>query len=160
MKLLCFIDQTKIDEFFEKIKNKYIETNPSFFKYFKTNYLTNSQFNDKSWNYYTFYINDKNHDRYFFTNNICESPNRIFNMHFISNRKSFYSFRKCILETLKYVKDKKEYEEKGPQITRALQKFVKEKYNQERLLLITYNEFINIINDYNYNHEENISVIR
>mgnify|MGYP006873135929 CR=1 FL=1 len=78
-------------------------------------------------------------------------------MHFISNRKSFYSFRKCLLGTLKYFKDKKEYKEKRPQIARALQKFVKEKYNQERLPLITYNEFININNDYNDNHEENFS---
>ena len=37
-----------------------------------------------------------------------------------------------------------------------MQKFVKEKYNQERFPLITYNEFIIIINDYNENHEKNI----
>ena len=72
-----------IYKLFEKIKNKYIDPNPSFFKYFKNNYSTNSPFNDKSWDYYTFYNNDNNHDRYFFTNNISESSNRIFNMHFI-----------------------------------------------------------------------------
>ena len=34
-------------------------------------------------------------------------------MHFISNLKSFYSFRKCLLETLDYFQKKEEYNEKG-----------------------------------------------
>ena len=53
-----------------------------------------------------------NKDLFFFTNNAAESMNRIFNSHVITNRKTFYSFRKCILETLDYFKNKDEYVEK------------------------------------------------
>ena len=74
------------------------------------------------------------------TNNILESSYGIFNMPFISNRKSFYSFRKCLLETLKYFKDKKKYVEKWIQIKRALQRYVNDKNNHKRLTLININE--------------------
>ena len=55
--------------------------------------------------------------------------NRIFNSHFTSipsNRKSFYVFKKCLLETLEYFKNKDEYQEKGNQITKAIYLYVKE----------------------------------
>ena len=52
--------------------------------------------------------------------------NRMFNSHVISNRKSFYSMRKCLLETLDYFEKKEEYQEKDIQITRAFHMYVKE----------------------------------
>ena len=148
LKLLCFIDNNKIDTFFDKIEKKFRNVNKKFFDYFKKNYLINLPFSDRSWNYYTLYNNDDNKELYFFTNNICESANRIFNMHFISSRKSFYSFRKCLLETLDYFTNKDEYIEKGRQITRAFHKYVKEKYNHDRLPLITETDMKNILDDY------------
>ena len=63
---------------------------------------------------------------FFFTNNAAESMNHTFNSHVITNRKSFYSFRKCILETLDYFKNKDEYVEKGNQIARAIYFYVKD----------------------------------
>ena len=86
-------------------------------------------------------------------------------MHFISSRKSFYSFRKCLLETLDYFANKGEYKEKGRQITRAFHKYVKEKYNHDRLPLITQTDMKNILDDYEndnnivneLNEEDNLS---
>ena len=148
MRLLCFIDVAKIEEFFEKIKNKYNYINKEFFDYFYKTYILNFPYNDKSWNFSRYYQINQDKDLYFFTNNISESTNRIFNMHFISNRKSFYSFRKCLIETLDYFNKKDEYRENKIQITRALYYYVKNTYNQDRLPLITFNDLNNIIKDY------------
>ena len=91
---------------------------------------------------------------FFFTNNAAESMNSIFNSHIISNRKSFYSFRNCILETLDYFKNKGEYVEKGNQITKAIYLYVKDSYNQDRLPLLTHKDMSKIIDDYNKKKEE------
>ena len=89
--------------------------------------MVNSPFNDKNRNYSNFYNNNnENKEIYFFTNNFSESMNRIFNSHIISNKKSFYAFKKCLLETLEYFKNKDEYQEKGNQITKAIYLYVKE----------------------------------
>ena len=55
MKILCFVDSTKIEELFIKIKNKYSHINKNFFDYFEKNYLIKKPFNDKNWNYSNFY---------------------------------------------------------------------------------------------------------
>ena len=65
LKLLCFIDNNKIDTFFEKIEINLKKINPKFFRYFKKNYLINLPFSDKEWNYDTLYNNDNNKDLYF-----------------------------------------------------------------------------------------------
>ena len=91
---------------------------------------------------------------FFFTNNAAESMNHTFNSHVITNRKSFYSFRKCILETLDYFKNKDEYVEKGNQITRAIYFYVKDSYNQDRLPLLTHKDMSKIIDDYNSKKED------
>jgi len=39
MKILLFIDNDKIDEFFELIKNKYYDSNKKFLDYFEKNYM-------------------------------------------------------------------------------------------------------------------------
>ena len=54
MKILCFVDSTKMDELFKKIKNKYSHINKNFFDYFEKNYLIKKPFNDKNWNYSNF----------------------------------------------------------------------------------------------------------
>ena len=149
IKILCFVDNTKIDELFEKIKDKYYHINKNFFDYFIKTFLKNSPFNDRNWNYSNFYKKIDNKDLFFFTNNVAESMNRMFNSHVISNRKSFYSFRKCILETLDYFKNKEEYIEKGSQITRAIYLYIKEIYNQDRLPLLTHKDMSKIIENYN-----------
>ena len=113
----------------------------------KKNYLIKRPFNDKNWNYSNFYKKNDNKDLFFFTNNVAESMNRIFNSHVISNRKSFYSFRKCILETLDYFKNKEEYGEKGNQITRTIYLYVRETYNQDRLPLLTHKDMSKIIDN-------------
>ena len=41
-------------------------------------------------------------------------------MHFIINRKTLYDYKKCLLETLEYFKNKEKYAEKGLQLNRAL----------------------------------------
>ena len=148
MKLLCFVDEIKIDELFNKIKEKYDNSFHDFLEYFNKTYILHEPYNDKSWNYASFYKKFSDNNLFFFTNNICESTNRIFNMHFIYNRKSFYSFKKCLLETLEYFKNKEEYEEKGIQLTRALHNYVTKNYNHDRLPLISSKDIKNMLEEY------------
>ena len=95
MKLLLFIDNENIDEFFEMIKDKYYDSNKSFIDYFEKNYMINSPYNDRQWNYFNYLRNDYNND-YFFTNNVCESLNRTINSFYKYSRKTFNSFELCI----------------------------------------------------------------
>lgn len=44
----------------------------------------------------------------FFTNNICENTNKTSDAHFISNRRTLYCFKKFLLETFEYCKNKSE----------------------------------------------------
>lgn len=60
MKLLSFTEFIKVDEFFNKIRNKYMRENNIFFDYFNKAYFINSQFNDKSWNYSSYYNKQEN----------------------------------------------------------------------------------------------------
>ena len=101
MKILWFVDNDKKRWIIWKIKDKYYQFYKIFFDYFNETILKNSFFNESNWNYLNFSKND-NKDLFFFTNNVRESSNWIFNSHAIYNWKSFYTFKKCILETLEY----------------------------------------------------------
>lgn len=92
MKILLFIDNAKIDGFFELIKNKYYDSNKKFFDCFEKNYMENRPYNDKQWNYFNFLKNNEDTHLYFFTNNGCESLNRTINSFYKFSRKTFMNF--------------------------------------------------------------------
>ena len=56
---------------------------------------------------------------------MCESNNRTLNMKAIGLCKTFYNFKKAILDLLDYFENKKEYKEKYVSITRALDYYSK-----------------------------------
>ena len=76
IKLLCFVYTVEKDNFYNKIKKKYIDNFKKIFKYFENAYLYKGIFSDRSSNYYNYSINFDNNYRFFFTNNLCESINR------------------------------------------------------------------------------------
>ena len=82
---------------------------------------------------------------FFFTNNVCESTNRILNMKAIGMYKTFYSFKRAILDLLNYFKNKNVYKEKYISLTRAMGYYAK---NTKKYKLITDSDIENIINDY------------
>lgn len=65
IKLLCFVYTVEKDNFYNKIKKKYIDNFKKFFKYFENAYLYKDIFSDRSWNYYNYCINFDNNDRFF-----------------------------------------------------------------------------------------------
>ena len=51
IRLLCFIDLNKIDNFYSQIKDKYRSKFPKYFKYFDKNYINNNSRFSKIWNF-------------------------------------------------------------------------------------------------------------
>ena len=51
IRLLCFIDLNKIDNFYSQIKDKYRSKFPKYFKYFDKNYINNYSRFSKIWNF-------------------------------------------------------------------------------------------------------------
>ena len=47
MKILLFIDDNELENFYSKIKNKYYDANKKFFKYFEKTFLINRPFKDR-----------------------------------------------------------------------------------------------------------------
>ena len=74
-------------------------------------------------------------------------------------RKRFYSFKKCLLETLEYFKNKEKYEEKGIRLTRTLHSYINNNYNHDRLPLISSKNIKNMLEEYKKLNNVNIEYI-
>ena len=120
MKILLFIDSDKIDSFFTLIKNKYYNTNKKFFIYFEKYYMENKIIKDRQWNYYNFLKSENDINRYFFTNNVCESLNRTLNGFYKYSKKTFYSFQLTLEKLIDHYDNHIDYIEKNVSITRIL----------------------------------------
>ena len=140
IKYLFFINNEKLEYFYSKIKKKFNNNFKKFIKYFDNTYMFRGLFSDRNWNYYNYSINTNSTDYYFFTNNICESNNKILNSKFIGYCNSYYSFFKAIKNLIDYYKTKEEYKDKYLCITRALDYYSKTSKNY------------NILNKQNYNN--------
>jgi len=156
IKLLLFIDENKITEFYNKIKNKYYSSNKNFFKYFENVFFKMKPYKDKQWNYSNF-INDNEEIRhYFFTNNICESLNRTIKSFFKYSDKSFFNFEICLRKIIDIYNNHLDYIEKDIPITRVLAYWCK---NNEINDLLDYKELDNMKiqykNYYHYSNDEN-----
>ena len=90
MKILLFIPQTDIINYFELIREKYCSVFPKFIKYFYKNFFIAFPMNKLIWNYY-YYANLFYNDNQllFFTNNVVESCNRSLNGFYIGGIKNF-----------------------------------------------------------------------
>ena len=102
IKLLLFIDNEKVDDFFQMIKNKYYNSNENFFKYFENNYMNNHILKNREWNYFNFIKNESDINKYFFTNNVCESLNRTLNSFYKYSKKNFYNFQLSIQKLIEH----------------------------------------------------------
>ena len=121
IKILCFINHFNIERFFEKIKRRFnTRTFDKFFNYFESTYIKGNSIINKFWNYSYYYNLMKNNDKYFFTNNFCESFNRTLNSNFIKTKNNFYKFEECIKSVLIYNKKKDIYKFNNNNITDAL----------------------------------------
>ena len=126
IRLLCFIDHEKINNFYKDIKDKYRSKFPKYFKYFDINYMNENARFKKIWNYNDIFMNNMDKHILFYTNNICESMNRTLNMKFIGGCKTFFNFKNCIKDIIDmYEKNNKVYQEINGSITRALEYYVK-----------------------------------
>ena len=96
MKILIFIDNEKIEQFFELIKRQYYKNNKKFLDYFEKQYLKTGLFKDKNWNYSSFLKGEEDTQLYFYTNNVAETLNRTINNFYKNSRKTFYNFQNCI----------------------------------------------------------------
>ena len=101
MKILIFIDNEKIEEFFELIKSQYYKNYKKFLDYFEKQYLKTGLFSDKNWNYSSFLKGEEDIQLYFFTNNVAETLNRTINNFYKNSRKTFYNFQNCINKIIK-----------------------------------------------------------
>ena len=126
IRLLCFVDHEKINNFYKDIKDKYRTKFPKYFKYFDANYMNENSRFKKIWNYNDAFSNNMDNHILFYTNNICESMNRTINMKFIGGCKTFFNFKNCILDIIDmYNMNTKVYQEINGSITRSLEYYVK-----------------------------------
>ena len=102
MKILFFIDNDKIDEFFELIKNKYYDSNKKFLDYFEKNYMEKRPYSDRKWNYFNFLKNNDDSNLYFFNKNVCESLNLTINIFYKFWRKTFMNYSLCIKKIISH----------------------------------------------------------
>ena len=154
MKLLLFIEDDKIDEFIELIKDKYYSAYKKFIDYFEKTYMINKPFKDRQWNYYNYISNEDDTRNYFFTNNVCESLNRTINSFFKYSRKTFYNFELCIKKIIEFYDNHNDYIEKNISITRVLSWYCKCKNISQ---LYSYTDKDNIIKEYkqHFNYDLN-----
>ena len=152
MKILLFIDNDKIEYFFDLIKNKYYGGYKRFIDYFEKTYMHNIPFNNRQWNYSNFLKNEDDTRKYFFTNNVCESLNRTINSFYKYSKKTFYNFELCIKKIIELYDDHKDYVEKNISITIVFAWFCKCNNITE---LLSYTDKDNIINEYknHFNYE-------
>ena len=125
IKLLLFIDNEKVDDFFQMIKNKYYNSNENFFKYFENNYMNNHILKNREWNYFNFIKNESDINKYFFTNNVCESLNRTLNSFYKYSKKNFYNFQLSFQKLIEHYEHHIDYIEKNVSITRILSWYCK-----------------------------------
>ena len=112
IKLLSFIPLNYFDSFYKLIYNKYQVKFPKFFIYFKKNYINGKIFDKTIWNYTNVINNNINNDIIFFTNNIVESFNSIFNKKLVGFCKTMLNYKRALLEVLSIYQMKTQYIEK------------------------------------------------
>ena len=117
MKILLFIDNDKVDDYFKMIKDKYFYSNKNFFKYFENNYMKNKILKNREWNYYNFIKKETDINKYFFTNNVCKSLNRTLNGFYKYSKKNFYNFQITIQKLIDHYDHHINYIEKNVSIT-------------------------------------------
>ena len=154
IKLLCFMPNNKIKNFYQLIKQKYLNSFKEFFKYFDKYYINSNFFTIDIWNYNKVILNHIN-DRdsiIFFTNNICESFNRSINKKYIGYCKTMFIFKRCIFDIIDLYSNHTKYKDKRLSITRSLEHYEKITHKFE---LITNKELKIIIKNYQKFLEEN-----
>lgn len=127
MKILLFIPQKDIRNYFELIRKKYYEFFPKFIKYFYKIFIIDFPLNKFYWNYY-YYANLCFHenDILFFTNNIVESANRSINSFYICSIKNFSLFEKSTYDIIDLYEHKhKRYNQPKFSVTKAINYYVK-----------------------------------
>ena len=100
LQLLAFIERTKIKDLYNKITHNYSENKyKKFFNYFNKTWL-GSKYPSKIWNYYDIIKNNKNYEKFYFTNNLTENINRYLNNNLKRAKCSKSLFRECILNII------------------------------------------------------------
>ena len=128
MKILLFIPQTDIINYFELIREKYYSIFPKFIKYFYKNFFIAFPMNKLLWNYYYYYSNLFYNDNQllFFTNNVVESCNRSLNSFYIGGIKNFSLFEYSINQIINlYEKNHNSYKQPKFSVTNAVNYFIK-----------------------------------
>ena len=126
IKILLFLNQSKLKIFVELIKDKFEKDFPALIKYFYINFFKKYPLNDLCWNYdLNFIFESKSIDDFFLTNIICESTNRLLNMHYYGVCKSIKNFEEAIKSLIKLYEDKNIYVEGKFSITRAIALYIR-----------------------------------
>ena len=145
MKILIFIDNEKIEHFFELIKRQYYKNNKKFLDYFEKQYFKTGLFKDNNWNFSSFLKGEEDTQLYFYTNNVAETLNRTINNFYKNSRKTFYNFQNCINKIIELYDNHTDYIEKNISITRVLAWYYKNCNIDE---LKTENDYVEIIDIY------------
>ena len=80
--------------------------------------MENKLIKDRQWNYFNFLKSENDINRYFFTNNVCESLNRTLNGFYKYSKKNFYFFQLTIEKLIEHYDNHIDYIEKNVSITR------------------------------------------
>ena len=122
IKLMFFIPETKIEEFYETIKSKF--NSKSYYKFYK--YLKKFLFREFNghkylWNYNKLITNDIiKENQYFVTNNFIERTKKTLNENLIYTKSSFANFRMSILDTDIYFENKNICNINNPNLSKAI----------------------------------------
>lgn len=154
IKLMFFIREKYIENFFEAIKEKY---NSHSYKEFY-NYLNKYIFkkiNGKNflWNYNKL-INDKiiNANQYFITNNFIERTNKTLNENLFYKKSSYSNFRNTISNTDYYFETRNSYYFSSPNLSKSIIYYITKcnylEKNKKEVKLIDYKNLTDIYSTY------------
>jgi len=125
IKLLCFIPLSIVEDFYEKINQKYGKKYKNFFKYFQKQYITNKYFDISKWNYNTLIENNLDNQILFYTNNIVESFNKTLNKKYLGYCKIIYNFKNAFKDIIYPYNSNNTYKDRRCCITKALEYYAK-----------------------------------
>ena len=150
IKLLFFIPEKYIQNFYQDIKNAYnIKSYSKFYKYMDKFINRDYKGIKYLWNFNKLINNNLiTENQYFVKNNFVERSNRTLNQNLIYKKSSYANFRNTILNTDYYFQTKNEYDLNAPNLSKAIIYYIKNsnylENNNKKVKLIDYN-FINNI---------------
>ena len=141
LKLMFFIPEEDIEDFYRNIKNHYNNNSyKNFYKYMDK--FIKKKINGKKylWNYSKLIRdNDINETKYFVTNNFVERTNKTLKENLLYNKSSFINFRNSVLMTDIYFENKNGYKMSNPNLSKALIYYIqkcnyRDKYKKVKLI--------------------------